>query len=628
MKRMIILILILCQLPLAALGQENTRFGTFPRSKIEALSAEGYMAQRINSFLDTWVPVAVKENPELTQAIMRANPEYAFFPNLYSGLLMDQNTYFGQHLAGLAYCYRLNRNPLILEEGNHLVAELDRVRSKNGYLGVHATDQRLGAGNNWDVWGHYNAIWGLYQWYKLTGNETALKIAQDAAEYCIEHFKTHSYQTAVGCIRCSLGHAYALLYQETGNEVYLKEALCILEKIWTDNGNWMENALKGMNFYQSSQPRWESLHAIMLLHSLYEITGEQKYYSAIDQIWWSIIKTDRHNNGGFTTKETAVGSPFHNGAIETCANVAWMMFSIDYLRYSKNSYVADEIELTYFNAMLGSITENMRHVTYDNPMEGTIISSQESLAWIYNSGCPDYNCCQGNACQGMGQAVEWASMTDENALYLNFFAPCAMETYTPGGQKILLRITGDYPISGNIRITLEGLSSPEEFDLMVRIPVWSNETVLLLNDAAQNNVQPGQYYKINNTWKNEDEISLQFNMGLHYWRGENLYRKRTSIYWGPILLAQDEHYTGMPTNDVSFTIDAIREITIRPGDGIHQWLIAEAQCSTGETLSLIDYASAGKQENSYFTTWLQITPAPAKTTFNRNSLPLWTNPLP
>ena len=44
---------------------------------------------------------------------------------------------------------------------------------------------------------------------------------------------------------------------------------------------------------------------------------------AFENLWWSICKLDRHNNGGFSSGEQAQGNPYHPGAIETCCTVAW-----------------------------------------------------------------------------------------------------------------------------------------------------------------------------------------------------------------------------------------------------------------------------------------------------------------
>ena len=54
---------------------------------------------------------------------------------------------------------------------------------------------------------------------------------------------------------------------------------------------------------------------------MYWITGDEKYRKAFEHIWWSIVKFDRHNTGGFSSGEQAAGSPYNPSAIETCCTI-------------------------------------------------------------------------------------------------------------------------------------------------------------------------------------------------------------------------------------------------------------------------------------------------------------------
>ena len=97
-------------------------------------------------------------------------------------------------------------------------------------------------------------------------------------------------------------------------------------------GDYVRTALEGKEFHQTPKPRWESLHTIMALPELYYITGDRRYRESFEHIYWSIVKLDRHNNGGFSSAERARGNPYLKLPIETCCTIAWIAMSVEMLR--------------------------------------------------------------------------------------------------------------------------------------------------------------------------------------------------------------------------------------------------------------------------------------------------------
>ena len=137
-------------------------------------------------------------------------------------------------------------------------------------------------------------------------------------------------------------HSLCLLYEHTGNPRYLNLAKKIRDEFAATDaagkplaGDYLNGALAGKEFYELPKPRWESLYPIMGLAELYVITGDEKYRQAVEHFWWSIVKSDRHNNGGFSSGEKAVGNPYDKGAIETCCTIAWIALSVEMLRLTR-----------------------------------------------------------------------------------------------------------------------------------------------------------------------------------------------------------------------------------------------------------------------------------------------------
>ena len=82
------------------------------------------------------------------------------------------------------------------------------------------------------------------------------------------------------------------------------------------------------------KPRWESLHDVQGLVELYQITGEERYRRAFENLWRSILRWDRRNTGGFSSGEQATGDPYAPTAIETCCTLSGIRATTESVRWS------------------------------------------------------------------------------------------------------------------------------------------------------------------------------------------------------------------------------------------------------------------------------------------------------
>lgn len=535
------------------------------------------------------------------------------------------NEFPGKHLTGMAYSYRLTKNADLLAAGEEIVAALKNAQGNDGYLGIYSGGDRMGGrGSNWDVWGHYHIAYGLYEWYKATGNTEALNIAINAVDYIHRYFvlSGRSFDSAGSQeMNLAISHIFAVMYMETEDLGYLDAAVQIVEDEWPLSGDWLNVAQSGKDFYQSDRPRWEALHTIITLGVLYEAEGNRIYYDALQDIWWSIAKTDRHTTGGFSTHEQAIGGAFEDGPIEFCCTVAWTALSTEYLQISQNSYVADELELSYFNGILGSYLDNNAHVTYNTPMDGVRNPSQEDIAFQSNEGSPEFNCCQANAARGVSQVAQWGFLTGDENLYINYYGPSAANTLTPGHKPITIVQETEYPKNGSVKITLK-TDEKEKFKLNLRIPSWSFNTALTVNGEKMNNVVAGQYYVIDREWNNGDVLELTLEMSVHYWMGESLFEDKTAVYYGPVLMALDSSQTSAELGSVEFRTENLKNVIVSSGSG--NWLNFDVTTVNHGSVKLIDFASAGQNRSSYIS-MLNVNHDMEYLPFVKGGNPVWNN---
>jgi hypothetical protein len=385
---------------------------------------------------------------------------------------------------------------------------------------------------------------GLLLWHEDTGDPQALAAATKIGDLlCAKFLGTGRRVVDTGSpeMNQAVVHGLALLYRHTQNAKHLALARQVVDEFamkapdGVPAGDYLRSALAGKEFFQCPRPRWESLHPIMGLAELSRLTGDDDCRKAFEHIWWSIAKLDRHNTGGFSSGEQAQGNPYHQGAIETCCTIAWAALSVEMLRMTGRSIVADELEISTFNAIFGYQSRTGAWSTYNTPMEGTRRPSKVEIAFQKRPGSEDVNCCSANSARGFGLVGEWALMTDGRGLLLNWYGPSTM-TARIGGTRVGLRQETDYPRGGRIVLKVE----PERalsFPLKLRIPQWSRATAVKVNGAAVGGVRPGGYLAIERQWAPGDTVELALDMSLHFWVGQREYAGKASIYRGPLLLA-------------------------------------------------------------------------------------------
>lgn len=503
----------------------------------------GPLDRQIQGVIQNWLLPLPQTNPAILG--MFEDRDKAPLRNL----LAWSGEFAGKYLTSGTEVYRLTGDPKLKATLQKFADGMAARQDPDGYLGPFPKANHLtgwapntwgNGGATWDAWGHYHAIVGLLHWYDETGDAKALATARKIGDLLCRFFADRTVvSTGSPEMNQAIVHGLALLYRKTGDSSYLNAAEKVVAEFSAEGaGNYLQGALAGEEFYQLpfAGPRWESLHSIMGLAELYWATGKEEFRKAFEHHYWSIAKTDRHNNGGFTSGEQAQGSPYHKGAIETCCTVAWSAMGVEMLRMTGDSLVADELELSTLNQIVGLHAQDGAWCTYNTPMEGVRIPSTEDIAFQIRPGSQDLNCCSVNAARGFGMIADWALMRRGKGLALNWYGPSTLKSQV-GGVAVKLRQETTYPQDGRVTIHVEPATSVA-FPLSLRIPHWSGRTVVEVNGEPLAALR-GSYLTLDRTWKAGDRITLEFDMSPRFWFGQRESRGKTSVYRGPILFALD-----------------------------------------------------------------------------------------
>ncbi len=397
-----------------------------------------------------------------------------------------------------------------------------------------------------------------------------------------------------------------MLYEKTGQPQHLELAEWVIEELGKPGScGYLEDALARKEIQQFRARRWEGLHCIQGICELGFITGDARYHNAFTHIWWEMLKGDRHNTGGFTSAEACQGNPYDQRAIETCCTVAWIALTIDMLRLTGDARVADELELSTFNAILGAQHPSGRWWTYNTPMDGERRASAHDIVFQSRPGSPELNCCSVNAPRGLGMLSEWAMMVAEDGAVLNYYGPGSMTISLPSGMRLTVIQETGYPLDGKVKMTVD-LDKPEHFSLYLRIPGWSRENSLTVNGKIAGSPSPGSYVSLCREWKSGDVVELRMDVSLHFWVGEQELEGKTCIYQGPILLAYDRYFNQMDPDDIPMLDARGLSGELACWDGwLDSWLLLKSRAKDGRELYLCDFASAGVSGTPY-RSWLSV----------------------
>jgi DUF1680 family protein len=568
---------------------------------------QGFIQQRLHNNLEHWLLCAPEANPAMLQMFRDRDrsPRRDLVP--WAG------EFAGKYLTSAVLALRLSPDERLRAYIGAFVRDLIATQDEDGYLGPAPRNQRLTgktlAGDAlWDIWGHYHCLLGLLLWYEDTADPAALAACTKAADLLCRRFLYGGEKViSAGAeeMNQSITHVLCLLYEQTGKQEYLRLAHAV-EQEWQipPAGDYVRTALAGLEYYQTPKPRWESLHDILAIAELYYITGDAQYRRAYEHIWRSIVRGDRHNGGGFTSGEAAVGNPYDGRAIETCCSVAWVALSIDMLRLTGDSRVADEIELSTFNAILGAQHPSGRWWTYNTPMDGLRKASAHEIVFQAREGAPELNCCSVNGPRGIAMLSEWAVMQNEAGVTLNYYGPASMRVPLPSGAWLTLTQETRYPQEGQVNLKL-GVDKPQRFALSLRIPAWSADTRVAVNGEELPPILAGKYLTLEREWKPNDQITLWLDMTPHVWVGEREAAGKVSIYCGPLLMVYDRQYNTMdPAEIPALSARNIQRMQVNiPGDEGRTWLQAVVDCEGAQELILVDFASAGAAGTPYHS-WL------------------------
>jgi hypothetical protein len=226
------------------------------------------------------------------------------------------------------------------------------------------------------------------------------------------------------------------------------------------------------------------------------------------------------------------------------------------------------------------------------------------------------DCCTANGPRGFLCFLKELFRTKDDAVIFNFYSTALVKGVIPKtGKKVAFDMYSLYPRSNAARI-VSHTENAGVVPLKLRIPKWSETTVVKVNGQEQKGAVPGAYFTVAREWKLGDIVEIKFDMPVIAHTLEH----NIAFTRGPVLLARDSRF-----GDGDFTEPFRRGIKdgqrmpsfadVRtPTDDM--WMAFSATLPIGshhenpegalqETVFFCDYASAGNtwHRDNFYRTW-------------------------
>lgn len=409
----------------------------------------------------------------------------------------------------------------------------------NGDFGPVVT---RGAGKR-DLWAQMLMLWTLQTYYEHSHDPRVIALMQKYFRWQLSipdnEFLTDYWENSRG--GDNLVSVY-WLYNHTGERWLLE----LGEKIHRNTANWRLNRwLPNWHNVNIAQCFREPATYFLQSGNPADLNATYQNHRFIRELYGQVpggmFGSDENSRKGHTDPRQAV---------ETCGMVEQMISDELLTRFTGDAFWADNCEDVAFNTYPAAFMPDQRALRYLTAPNMVVSDRQNHSPGIQNAG-PflmmnpfSSRCCQHNHTSGWSYYAEnlWLA-TPDNGLAAVLYGQSDVTAKVDDGTAVTLRQTTKYPFEEAIRFTVE-TPKAVRFPLYLRVPGWCANAKLTVNGQPVAVVaKPGQFIRVEDTWKAGDELALQLPMQpkTRAWAAN---KNSVSVDYGPLTfsLKIDETY--------------------------------------------------------------------------------------
>lgn len=464
-----------------------------------------------------------------------------FWPDLVNsswrgggGEYWERGPYYLDGLVPLAYL--LNDEKLI-KKTNVWIEHIIASSSDTGWYGP---------AKNKDRWPLAVANKVLMQYYDATGDKRAIDVLKKYFRYLHDASPDWPDKEWRGVRAMENAVTGYWLYRQTG-EPWILETIGSIQKNSSDWASYYEKfpwdsaASADKKIPLNWGPDGLTAHVVNNAMAIkypglwYQQSIDERFKKAV---FSGIEKYDLNHGqagGRFSGDEHLSGKSPARGT-ELCSVVEYM-FSLENLyEIFGDNKLADRLELLTYNALPGTTTPDIWSHQYDQQSNQVLVSGVKR-DWSTNGDysniyglIPNFGCCLANMHQGWPKFVEsmWMA-TNDNGLALVAYGPSVVKSRIANGKEVTITEETNYPFNGSVKLTISA-EKTVRFPVYLRIPGWADSVTIRFKSKTVK-VTGGSNYRMNERWKNGDQIYIEIPMEI---RLEKRYNNSLSVLRGPL----------------------------------------------------------------------------------------------
>ncbi len=445
-------------------------------------------------------------------------------------------------IEGASFCLNMQPDPAVAAQLDAIIRRIAAAQEPDGYLYTWRTMHPDSPAHPWIHQQRWlndpqisHELYNLGHLYEAGVAYWQATRSRSLLDICLKSAKLVGQDLGSGSPRIAPGHqviemGLVKLYRESGDPNFLA-----LAKMFLDARG------AGSSYSQDHLPVIDQREAVghaVRANYLYSgmadvaaLTGDERYLSAITQIWENVVGKKLHLTGGCGARGAgeAYGDNYELPSRcynETCAAVAFLFWNHRMFLMTGEAKFMDVFERSLYNGVLSGVSLSGDRFFYPNPLEydGKAVNNHGHAGRAPWFGCA---CCPPNILRTLASLGGYAAAVQGDKLYVNLYAESEINAQV-NDIPVTLEQKTRYPWDGAVALRVR-VRQPGAFTLALRIPGWVHGRPLPSDLYAYDDPTPARWsvrvngksltpgpYKgfaeIARVWHDGDEVSLRFEM--------------------------------------------------------------------------------------------------------------------